>query len=166
MYMYKHTYIYIICVYIYIYNHICRKGPQLHLILWRTSSLTHCPNSFPIKGIGPSIFIRKGTHSVWIPNMRWMNITISIYKPYIYIYTLSSLDHGTCSHVVFGYRSTSFSLQSTDRGHLRVAYGVFHSKGGTPIAGWFIMENPSVNSRFRGTPISRNLHMNHSGVYR
>ena len=37
--------------------------------------------------------------------------------------------------------------------------GGFHSHGGTPIAGWLIMENPSINGWFGGTPISGNLHI-------
>ena len=32
-------------------------------------------------------------------------------------------------------------------------------RGGTAIAGWFIVENPSINGGFRGTPILGNLHI-------
>ena len=31
--------------------------------------------------------------------------------------------------------------------------------GDTPIAGWFIMKNPSINGWFGGTPISGNHHL-------
>jgi hypothetical protein len=35
----------------------------------------------------------------------------------------------------------------------------FPGMGGTPIAGWFIMEHPSINGRFGVTPILGNLHI-------
>ena len=37
--------------------------------------------------------------------------------------------------------------------------GGFYSHGGTPVAGWFIGGNPSINGWLRGTPISGNHHI-------
>ena len=37
--------------------------------------------------------------------------------------------------------------------------GVCHSHGGTPIAGWLTIKKSYKNERFRGTPISGNLHI-------
>ena len=38
-------------------------------------------------------------------------------------------------------------------------YGSFHSHGGTPTAGWFIMENTLLKCIIWGTPIYGNLHI-------
>jgi hypothetical protein len=42
--------------------------------------------------------------------------------------------------------------------HGRATCGGFLSHGGSPIAGWFIMENPKITWTW-GYPISSNLHV-------
>jgi hypothetical protein len=42
---------------------------------------------------------------------------------------------------------------------LHISYAGFHSHQGTPVAGWFTMENPIKNGRFGGATILGNIHM-------
>ena len=138
---------------------LCRRLPEG--ISCDIPPINHRILPWNLAAWNPRRLLQPGSDNKWCgKNIGTYNLGKNIYYIYTYIYTYIYIPYGS-KHLLRRYKIPPQIIPQTLPKKVLGSTGYkwgFH-KWGSPIAGWFIRENPSMNGWCRGTPMSGNLHI-------